>query len=67
MIVGFFPNNYAKMGVAPGVVAIDLCCGDGLFTVPLPHVAKRVYAIDIDPLMLDRALYVSTLRILCTG
>ncbi len=43
------------MGVAPGVVAIDLCCGDGLFTVPLAHVAKRVYAIDIDPVMLDRA------------
>ena len=44
-----------EMGVAPGVVAIDLCCGDGLFTVPLAHVAKRVYAIDIDPVMLDRA------------
>jgi ubiquinone/menaquinone biosynthesis C-methylase UbiE len=43
------------MGVEPGVVAIDLCCGDGLFTVPLAHIAKRVYAIDIDPVMLDRA------------
>jgi SAM-dependent methyltransferase len=43
------------MGVAPGVVAIDLCCGDGLFTVPLANIAKRVYAIDIDPVMLDRA------------
>ena len=46
---------FMEMGVAPGVVAIDLCCGDGLFTVPLAHVAKRVYAIDIDPVMLDRA------------
>jgi ubiquinone/menaquinone biosynthesis C-methylase UbiE len=43
------------MGVEPGVVAIDLCCGDGLFTVPLAHIAMRVYAIDIDPVMLDRA------------
>jgi ubiquinone/menaquinone biosynthesis C-methylase UbiE len=37
------------------VVAVDLCCGDGVFTVPLVHTAKRVYAIDIDPVMLDRA------------
>ena len=44
-----------EMGVEPGVVAIDLCCGDGLFTVPLARVAKRVYAIDIDPVMLNRA------------
>jgi ubiquinone/menaquinone biosynthesis C-methylase UbiE len=44
-----------EMGVAPGVVTIDLCCGDGLFTVPLAHIAKRVYAIDIDPVILDRA------------
>ena len=45
----------AEMGVEPGMVAVDLCCGDGLFTVPLARVAKRVYAIDIDPAMLDRA------------
>ena len=44
-----------EMGVEPGMVAIDLCCGDGLFTVPLARIAKRVYAIDIDPVMLDRA------------
>lgn len=45
----------AEMGVEPGMVAVDLCCGDGLFTVPLVEVAKRVYAIDIDPTILDRA------------
>jgi SAM-dependent methyltransferase len=44
-----------EMGIEPGVVAIDLGCGDGLFTVPLTHIAKRVYAIDIDPVMLNRA------------
>jgi SAM-dependent methyltransferase len=44
-----------EMGVEPGGIAIDLCCGDGLFTVPLARIAKRVYAIDIDPVMLDRA------------
>jgi ubiquinone/menaquinone biosynthesis C-methylase UbiE len=45
----------AEMGVEPGMVAVDLCCGDGRFTVPLVEVAKRVYAIDIDPTILDRA------------
>ena len=45
-----------EMGVAPGMIVVDLCCGDGLFTVPLAHIGKRVYAIDIDPAMLDRAL-----------
>ncbi len=43
------------LGVRPGMVAVDLCCGDGLFTAPLARVARRVYAIDIDPQMLDRA------------
>jgi SAM-dependent methyltransferase len=45
----------AEMGVEPGMIVVDLCCGDGLFTVPLARIAKRVYAIDIDPAMLDRA------------
>jgi SAM-dependent methyltransferase len=44
-----------KMGVEPGMVAVDLCCGDGLFTVPLAHITKRIYSIDIDAAVLDRA------------
>ena len=49
------PKILLEMGVESGAVAIDLCCGDGLFTVPLAHIAKRVYAIDIDPVMLNHA------------
>jgi ubiquinone/menaquinone biosynthesis C-methylase UbiE len=45
----------AEMGVAPGMIAVDLCCGDGLFTAPLAGIALRVYAVDIDPAMLDHA------------
>ena len=45
----------AEMGVEPRIVAVDLCCGDGLFTAPLARIAKGVYAIDIDRAMLDRA------------
>jgi SAM-dependent methyltransferase len=44
-----------EMGVRLGMVVIDLCCGDGLFTAPLTRLAERIYAIDIDPAMLDRA------------
>jgi ubiquinone/menaquinone biosynthesis C-methylase UbiE len=45
----------AEMGVQRGMTAIDLCCGDGLFTAPLARVASHIYAIDIDPAMLDQA------------
>jgi ubiquinone/menaquinone biosynthesis C-methylase UbiE len=45
----------AEMGIAPGMIVVDLCCGDGLFTAPLASIALRVYAVDIDPAMLDRA------------
>ena len=43
------------MGVRPGMVAVDLCCGDGLFTAALPGILGRVYAIDIDPVMVEHA------------
>jgi ubiquinone/menaquinone biosynthesis C-methylase UbiE len=45
----------AKMGVEPGMVVVDLCCGDGLFTAALSRIADRACAIDIDPIMLERA------------
>ena len=45
----------AEMGMQPSTVVVDLCCGDGLFTVPLAHIATSVHAVDIDPAILDRA------------
>jgi ubiquinone/menaquinone biosynthesis C-methylase UbiE len=44
-----------EMGVQRGTVAVDLCCGDGLFTAALAGIADRVYAVEIEPAMLDRA------------
>ena len=44
-----------QMGVPPGTVTVDLCSGDGLFTLALAGIAARLYAIDIDPIILDRA------------
>ncbi|MDI1265655.1 MAG: class I SAM-dependent methyltransferase [bacterium] len=44
------------LGIRPGMTALDLCCGDGYFTASLAKlVAGRVYALDLDPLLLDVA------------
>lgn len=44
------------LGIGPGMTVVDLCCGDGYFTAPLARmVDDKVYAIDIDPQMLERA------------
>ncbi|MGC1354724.1 MAG: methyltransferase domain-containing protein [Xanthobacteraceae bacterium] len=34
---------------------IDLCCGDGWFTLPLAKIARAVIAIDIDAKLLSAA------------
>jgi len=45
-----------SMGLAPGLVAVDLCCGDGYFTAPLARIAAgAVNGVDRDPAMLERA------------
>jgi ubiquinone/menaquinone biosynthesis C-methylase UbiE len=46
----------AKLGIEHGMEdVVDLCCGDGLFTVPLASMARNVVAIDLDPEMVDKA------------
>jgi len=45
----------ARLGVAEGGDAVDLCCGDGLFTAALVRICRRVTAIDIDPVLLAQA------------
>ncbi|MBV8650644.1 MAG: class I SAM-dependent methyltransferase [Alphaproteobacteria bacterium] len=44
------------LGIEPGTErVVDLCCGDGLFTLPLAERVKQVIAIDLDPAMVERA------------
>ena len=44
-----------SLGVEPGMVVVDLCCGDGYFTAPLARiVGGEVYGVDIDPAMLEQ-------------
>jgi SAM-dependent methyltransferase len=45
----------AKVGMKPGTDVIDLCCGDGWFTLHIARLARRVIAIDVDPTLLEVA------------
>ena len=44
-----------QVGIAPDVAVVDLCAGDGWFTLPIARRARRVFAIDVDDEMLARA------------
>jgi ubiquinone/menaquinone biosynthesis C-methylase UbiE len=44
-----------RVGIKPGMRVIDLCSGNGRFTLPLAKIASRVVAIDIDPTLLETA------------
>jgi SAM-dependent methyltransferase len=44
-----------KVGLRPGMDVIDLCSGDGWFTLQLAKIATRVAAIDIDLSLLELA------------
>jgi ubiquinone/menaquinone biosynthesis C-methylase UbiE len=44
------------LGIRPEMTVIDLCCGDGYFTTPLAQlVGGKVYAVDLDPVMIEQA------------
>lgn len=45
----------AAIGLSPGMDVVDLCAGDGWFTLPMAKIARRVVAIDIDREMLEVA------------
>jgi len=48
----------AKIGIAPAMTVIDLCCGNGHFTAPLAMLVGaggRVVAVDLDKDMLAQA------------
>jgi SAM-dependent methyltransferase len=45
----------AAVGLEPGMEAIDLCSGDGWFTLAIAKISRRVVAIDIEPSLLEMA------------
>lgn len=45
-----------QLGITPDMRVLDLCCGDGYFTAPLARLVRgKVYALDLDPVMIERA------------
>jgi ubiquinone/menaquinone biosynthesis C-methylase UbiE len=45
----------AAVGLRSGMDVIDLCSGDGWFTLQIAKIARHVSAIDIDPTLLEVA------------
>jgi protein-L-isoaspartate O-methyltransferase len=45
----------AAVGIKPGMEVIDLCSGDGWFTLQVAKIARHVVAIDLDPALLEIA------------
>lgn len=45
----------AAVGLKPGLDVIDLCSGDGWFTLPIAKIANHVIAVDLDPALLEVA------------
>jgi len=43
------------VGLEPGMDVVDLCCGDGWFTLPMAKTARHVTAVDIDAHLLGLA------------
>jgi len=45
------------VGIGPDMQVIDLCCGDGYFTRPMCELvhAGEVWALDLNPVLLDQA------------
>ena len=46
-----------KVGLRPGMRAVDLCCGYGWFTAPMARIADpgEVIGVDLDPAMIEAA------------
>jgi ubiquinone/menaquinone biosynthesis C-methylase UbiE len=45
----------AKVGIKPGMGVVDLCSGDGWFTLQIAKIARSVVSIDIDTKLLKTA------------
>lgn len=46
-------NVLHAVGLVPGTDVVDLCSGDGWFTLQIAKIARRVVAVDLDPKLLN--------------
>src|SRR5262249_37314864 len=45
----------APVGSRAGTAVVDICSGDGWWTLPIAKIARRVIALDIEPALLQVA------------
>ena len=48
-------NVLRAVGLTPGMEVVDLCCGDGWFTLLIARIARHVVAFDLDRGLLEVA------------
>lgn len=44
-----------SIDITPNMVVLDLCCGDGYFTIPLAEMTTKVYGLELDGALLEQA------------
>jgi 2-polyprenyl-3-methyl-5-hydroxy-6-metoxy-1,4-benzoquinol methylase len=45
-----------SLGIRPNMVTLDLCCGDGYFTIPLSKISAKTYGLELDPSLIKVAI-----------
>lgn len=48
-------NVINSLGIEPAMISVDLCCGYGYFTPFLAELSSKVYAIELDGKLLEKA------------
>lgn len=45
-----------SLGIKPNMIVLDLCSGDGYFTVPLCKITSKTYGLELDPTLIKQAI-----------
>lgn len=45
-----------SLGVKSDMIALDLCCGDGYFTIPLSKITYKTYGLELEPDLIELAI-----------
>lgn len=45
-----------SLGVKSDMIALDLCCGDGYFTIPLSKIAYKTYGLELESDLIELAI-----------
>lgn len=51
-----FEDIVKSLSLQKGDIILEMCCGNGLVTLPLSQIAKQIYAFDFTPHLIDAAV-----------